>query len=90
MTEIVSIEQIRNQIEMSKEGHRHGQRGLFALADLPQRAPVGDAAVSPGWDSLADLWKLYPGQFTIVTGSPGHGKSTLILNVVCNVARMHG
>lgn len=90
MTEVVSIDAIRNQIEMAKSGHRHGQRGLFALSELPQRAPVGDAAVSPGWDCLADLWKLYPGQFTIVTGAPGHGKSTLMLNVVCNVARVHG
>ena len=90
MTEVVSIDQIRSQIEFAKEGHRHGQRGLFALAELPQRAPVGGSAVTPGWDVLSDLWKLYPGQFTIVTGSPGHGKSTLILNVVCNVAKLHG
>lgn len=90
MTEIVSIDTIRSQLEMAKEGHRHGQRGLFALADLPQRESVAASAVSPGWDSLSELWKLYPGQFTIVTGAPGHGKSTLILNVVCNVARLHG
>lgn len=86
----VSLDAIRNQIEMAKDGHRHGQRGLFSLAELPQRPSVADQSISPGWDCLADLWRLYPGQFTVVTGTPGHGKSTLVLNVVCNVAKLYG
>ena len=85
-----SADAIRAQIEQLKSGHRHDQRGYFSLAELPQKPAVGDAAVSPGWDVLADLWKLYPGQFTIVTGTPGHGKSTLVLNVVCNIAKLYG
>lgn len=84
------IEQIRTQIEQLKVGHRHEQRGYFSLAELPQKPDIGASAISPGWDVLADLWKLYPGQFTIVTGTPGHGKSTLVLNVVCNIAKAHG
>lgn len=83
----VDIDLIRNQIEQLKAGHRHEQRGYFSLADLPQKPEIGASAISPGWDVLADLWKLYPGQFTIVTGTPGHGKSTLMLNVVCNIAK---
>jgi twinkle protein len=84
------LTQITHALEMLKGGHRHEQRGYFALSELPQKPEIGDAAISPGWDVLAELWKIYPGQFTIVTGTPGHGKSTLVLNVVCNIARTHG
>ena len=86
----VSLDEIRRQIEAASEGHRHGQRGLFALADLPQRPSVESIAVNPGWPALDDIWKLYPGQFTIVTGTPNHGKSILVLNTICNLAKVHG
>lgn len=86
----VSLDAIKSQIEQLKSGHRHDQRGYFSLAELPQKPDIGNSAVSPGWDVLADLWKLYPGQFTIATGTPGHGKSTLVLNVVCNIAKLYG
>lgn len=85
-----TIEQIRSQLTLAAAGHRHEQRGYFSLSELPQKQSVDALAVSPGIDTLAEIWKLYPGQFTIVTGTPGHGKSTLVLNVVCNVARAHG
>lgn len=70
-------------------GGRHGQAGLYALADLPQRGRVSDIAVSTGWDEFDEIYKLYPGQFTVCTGIAGHGKSTLLLNMICNVARLH-
>lgn len=80
---------VKNRLEMLKATHRHEQRGYFSLEELPQKPDIGSSAISPGWDNLAELWKIYPGQFTIVTGTPGHGKSTLILNVICNVAKTH-
>lgn len=86
----VPLDQIRARVEQLKAVHRHEQRGYFSLSELPQKPDIGNAAVSPGWDCLAELWKLYPGQFTIVTGTPGHGKSTLVLNVVCNIAKLYG
>jgi twinkle protein len=33
---------------------------------------------------------MYPGQFNVVTGIAGHGKSTFLLNVLCNMAKKHG
>lgn len=69
---------------------RHETPGYFALHDLPQQKPVDSIAVSTGWPDLDEIWKLYPTQFTVCTGLPGHGKSTLLLNVICNVARKHG
>jgi twinkle protein len=69
---------------------RHGQHGLYALADLPQRPSVAEKSIGTGWWELDQIWRIYDGQFTIVTGVAGHGKSTLLLNVVCNVAREYG
>jgi twinkle protein len=70
--------------------YRHGQPGYHALADLPQRGSVAKIAQSTGWWELDQLWKLYPGQFNVVTGIAGHGKSTFLLNVLCNMAKKHG
>lgn len=64
--------------------------GMFLLADLPQRGPLGSVAFGSGWSELDTLFKFYPGQFTVVTGSPGHGKSTLMLNVLAKMAREQG
>jgi twinkle protein len=66
---------------------RHGQRGYYSLADLPQIASVESSAFSTGWWELDQIFRFYPGQFTIMTGIPGHGKSTLFFNIVCNLVR---
>ncbi|SRR6266496_3291860 len=62
----------------------------FVLAKLPNRPPVDDIAYSTGWWELDQIWRLYPGQFTVVTGITGHGKSTFMFNIVCNLAKKHG
>ena len=69
---------------------RHGQPGYYSLANLPQRGSISQITLSTGWSELDEIWKLYPGQFTVCTGVAGHGKSTFLLNVVCNTARQHG
>ncbi len=69
---------------------RHGMKGYYALADLPQQEPIEKSAYSAGWPVFDEFLKLYPGQFLMVTGLPGHGKSTLMLNVVLNIAKQHG
>jgi twinkle protein len=69
---------------------RHHQSGYFSLADLPQRASLAECVFGTGWPDLDRIFKFYHGQFTVVTGKPGHGKSTFLLNVVCNIARDHG
>ena len=68
---------------------RHNQPGYFSLADLPQRPSVSSQTLSTGWPELDEIWQPYPGQFTVCTGIAGHGKSTFLLNVVCNLARLH-
>jgi predicted ATP-dependent serine protease len=70
--------------------HRHGQAGYFSLADVPQQPDVSQIAISTGWWELDQIWRLYPGQFNVVTGIAGHGKSTFLLNVLCNIYKKHG
>lgn len=78
-------------IEMLKaEGHRHEQPGYFPLSDLPQAASVEKLAQSTGWPELDEIFKIYPGQFVVTTGIAGHGKSTFLLNILCNMAAVHG
>jgi twinkle protein len=70
--------------------HRHEQPGYYSLDELPQAASVDEIALSTGWWELDQIWKPYPGQFTVVSGIAGHGKSTMLLNVICNMAKQHG
>lgn len=66
------------------------RQGYFSLAELPQRPPIGASAISTGWWELDQIFKLYLGQFVVVTGIAGSGKSTFLLNVLCNLARKSG
>ena len=70
--------------------HRYDQPGYFALDELPQRQSIADQAFDTGWWELDQIFKFYLGQFVVVTGIAGHGKSTFLLNVLCNVARTKG
>ncbi len=67
--------------------HRHEQPGYYSLAELPQRESIAEHAISTEWWELDQIFKLYRGQFVVVTGIAGHGKSTFLLNVLCNLAR---
>jgi twinkle protein len=71
-------------------GGRYGQRGYHSLADLPQRGSVAGQAFGSGWWELDEIFKFYLGQFTVVTGIAGHGKSTFLLNVLLKMAREKG
>lgn len=68
-------------------GGRDGQPGYYSVSELPQRASIDGVAVGCGWPEMDELWKIYPSQFTMVSGIAGHGKSTFLLNVVCNLAK---
>ena len=69
---------------------RHNQRGYFSLADLPQRGSVASQAISTGWWELDQIFKLYAGQFVVITGIAGSGKSTFLCNVLTKIARDQG
>lgn len=46
--------------------------------------------VSTGWPSLDLRYTVKLGQWTVVTGIPGHGKSTLVDALAVNLAQLHG
>jgi twinkle protein len=64
---------------------RHGIPGYYALADLPQRAPLSESIQSTGWEELDKILKIYPGQFIVTTGTAGSGKSTFLFNLIINL-----
>ncbi len=56
---------------------------LLSLYD--QGYPKG---LSTGWD-LDNSFKIFPGQFTLITGIPGHGKTTWLKNLMVRMASRH-
>jgi twinkle protein len=46
--------------------------------------------VSTGWPSVDKHYTIRPGELTVVTGIPSHGKTQLLDAVVVNVAQEHG
>ena len=46
--------------------------------------------VSPGWDSLQRHYSVRPGEVTLVTGIPGHGKTGFLSALIINLAQQHG
>ena len=77
-------------VDLAARRGRHGQVGYYSLAELPQRGSVEKQAFGSGWWELDRIFKFYLGQFVVVTGIAGHGKSTFLLNVLLKIARDRG
>jgi twinkle protein len=43
----------------------------------------------PGWQGLVKYYKVSPGEWTLVTGIPGHGKSEFLDALLVNIANDH-
>jgi twinkle protein len=78
-----------------RDAKQYPVRGLYRLSEYPKIEPL--FAVSLGWQhfdgqegDIQGWMRMFPGEFMVVTGIPGHGKSTWTLNVLFNLARMHG
>lgn len=63
-------------------------KGLYRLEDYPEKGEP--ETFSTGWVDLDDHLKLSLGELMVVTGIPGHGKSTWVTNLCVNIARRHG
>ena len=67
----------------------HGVQGL--KADVLELYRNGIApGVKTGWDLLDRFWTVKPGEMTIVTGVPSHGKSSWVENLALNLVELHG
>lgn len=71
-----------------KEAKAYPVDGLYRFADFPPEAPID--TVSTGWSSLDKILRPYLGAFMVVGGFPGHGKSTWTMQMVAQMARIHG
>lgn len=61
--------------------------GYYELSELPELGV--NHAYETGIVNLDELYKLRLGDFTVVTGIPGHGKSSLINEICCRMASRH-
>lgn len=62
-------------------------KNVFRLADYPERGEL--QTYRTGWPDLDEHLRLWLGELFVVTGVPGHGKSTWLLNLCVNLARMN-
>lgn len=60
-------------------------QGLYRMADVPEPAPL--KFYSLGIPGLSDLISIVPGTLTVMTGYPGHGKSSLSMAILANLMR---
>lgn len=49
-----------------------------------------EQGVSTGFPSLDNLYRVVAGQWSIVTGMPGSGKTTFLNNILVNLSKQHG
>lgn len=64
---------------------------VFWAGGLPQQQSVAEVAYGTDvYPDLDEILKFYPGQFIVITGRPGSGKSTFLLNVLARLARYKG
>lgn len=68
--------------------------GIISLQDVSEEIDrlyeIGmERGVSTGYASLDPYYTVVPGQMTIVTGIPGHGKSNILDQIMVNIARSY-
>lgn len=62
-------------------------KGIYRLEDYPPAEHV--RKIGTGWPTLDKHFGLFPGAFTVVTGVPGHGKTTWTMGLSVNIARKY-
>lgn len=62
----------------------------LALAIIDRLGTSDEAGVSTGWPKLDRFYRVPRGMMTVVTGVPGHGKSTWVDSLVVQLAQHHG
>lgn len=69
--------------------------GLYGISDCADEATTlyeegRKRGLSTGWPSLDAYMTIRPGDLSVLTGTPGSGKSEFIDALMVNVARLHG
>lgn len=61
--------------------------GVYSYSDLPPEPPL--RPVTSGWHQMDAIWQPYLPSFVVVTGFPGHGKSTWTTQLATQLAYRH-
>lgn len=69
-------------------------KGIYELSDVDDRFEAlyefgMPGGFTTGWPSLDSHYTVSPGQWTLVTGIPGHGKSSFLDAMLINLAKVH-
>lgn len=62
--------------------------GVYRMSELPPLAP--NVARSTGIATMDEHYRMRLGDLCVITGIPGHGKSTLVNEICARAAIMHG
>jgi len=67
-------------------------RGIFEIDDIEEKfdelyVKGLSRGASTGWDTLDEYYTVVPGQWTVVTGIPGHGKSNFLDALFVNLSK---
>lgn len=62
-------------------------RNVYRMGDIPPVAPA--VPHDSGFPGLEDHYKLRLGDFCVITGVPGSGKSVFVNDLVCRMVAMH-
>lgn len=84
-----TVEEIKQCIEKSQ--FKEDDTGIVCVKDLYEEIDSLyerglQRGVSPGWNSVEPYYTVRPGEMTIITGIPSHGKSTWQTNLMINIA----
>ena len=73
----------------------HAYDGVVHVADVMEvmarwYEEGSPQAFSPGWESLKRIYRVMPGELTLLIGTPSAGKTHFISNILVNMATQHG
>lgn len=75
-------------VRVLNEARPYPVKGVYRLDDYPETEEP--RTFSTGWTDLDPHLRLWLGELLVITGIPGHGKSTWTMNLCTNLARRHG
>lgn len=89
-TEVFDVAQSNERIT-AQDFPTERPKGIFTIADLSDKIDELykqglQAGEDPGFENLGKLYTIKRGQFTVLTGVPGSGKSQLLDNIILNLA----
>jgi twinkle protein len=80
-------EMLRDKISQARH---YPVEGIFEITDLQKQIlnlyrDGSEGGLSPGWPSVKELYTVRPGEWTLITGIPGHGKSEFLDAILVNL-----